>query len=153
MKRNVYFYLIEVQFNSLTTNQKLDLKNITCFYIVEAFENTDIIDANSIDISPYRSRIGTFAGTKSASKTGEKVSLENKLKTNTALQSFIILSYLLVLSNVKQKLLIMSGMELNTGPSFPLGKICCFLEFYFLWHFFIKKINSYPLLFSVPLFS
>ena len=76
--------------------------------------------ASSIDISQYRSRIGTFAGKKSPRIN--KASLENKLKTNTVLESFIILSYLLVLSNVTQKLLIISGVELNPGPSFPIGK-------------------------------
>ena len=76
--------------------------------------------ACSIDISQYRSRIGTFAGKKSPCI--KKASFENKLKTNTVLESFIILSYLLVLSNVTQKLLIISGLELNPGPSFPIGK-------------------------------
>lgn len=76
--------------------------------------------STSIDISQYRSKIGTFAGKKSTSKEG-KVSLVNKLKTNTVTESFIILSYLLVLSNVTQKLLIISGVELNPGPS-TLGK-------------------------------
>ena len=76
--------------------------------------------ATSIDISQYRSRIGTFAGKKFACNTG-KTSLGYGLTTNSAMESFIILSYLLVLSNVTQKLLIMSGVELNPGP-FSLGK-------------------------------
>ena len=71
--------------------------------------------ANSIDISQYRSRIGTFAGKKSTCNKSQ-VSSGNKLKTNTLMESFIILSYLLVLSNVTQKLLIISGVELNPGP-------------------------------------
>merc|ERR1712226_1586727 len=33
------------------------------------------------------------------------------------MEAFIILSYLLVVSNVTQKLLILSGVELNPGPS------------------------------------
>ena len=76
--------------------------------------------ANSIDISQYRSRIGTFSGKKLTCNIG-KATLENKLKTQSLMESFIILSYLLVLSNVTQKLLIISGVELNPGP-FSLGK-------------------------------
>ena len=76
--------------------------------------------ANSIDISQYRSRIGTFSGHKTTCSK-EKVSLEKRLTTNTLMQSLIMLSYLLVLSNVTQKLLIISGVELNPGPS-SLGK-------------------------------
>ena len=76
--------------------------------------------ACSIDISQYRSIIGTFAGKKSLCIN--KASLGNKLKTNTVLESFVLLSYLLVLSNVTQQLLISSGVELNPGPSFPIGK-------------------------------
>ena len=75
--------------------------------------------ANSIDISQYRSRIGTFAGKKMACNSG-KTSLGHDLKANTVLESFIILSYLLILSNVTQKLLIISGLELNPGP-FDIG--------------------------------
>ena len=75
--------------------------------------------ANSIDISQYRSRIGTFAGNKSTCRTS-KASM-NTLKTNTILESFVILSYLLILSNVTQNLLIISGLELNPGP-YTLGK-------------------------------
>ena len=76
--------------------------------------------ANSIDISQYRSRIGTFSG-KKLPHNGSKASLKNELKTNSVMESFMILAYLLVLSNVTQKLLIISGVELNPGP-FPLGK-------------------------------
>ena len=76
--------------------------------------------ANSIDISQYRSRIGTFSGKKLTCNIG-KATLENKLKTQSLMESFIIMSYLLVLSNVTQKLLVMSGVELNPGP-FSLGK-------------------------------
>ena len=80
----------------------------------------NIMGANSIDISQYRSRIGTFAGKKSTCNKSQ-VSSGNKFKTNTAMESFIILSYLLVLSNVIQTLLIISGLEMNPGP-FNLGK-------------------------------
>ena len=76
--------------------------------------------ANSIDISQYRSRIGTFSTKKLVCKTG-KSSMGNNLKSNGLMESLIILSYLLVLSNVTQKLLIISGVELNPGP-FSLGK-------------------------------
>ena len=77
--------------------------------------------AASIDINQYRSTIGAFAGKrllhgKSNAKT---TSLGNKLKTNTLMDSFIMLSYLLVLSNVTQHLLIISGVELNPGPFSP----------------------------------
>ena len=76
--------------------------------------------ASSIDISQYRSRIGTFVGKKSIC-TKSQVSSGDKCKTNTAMESFIILSCLLVLSNVTQTLLIISGLEMNPGP-FNLGK-------------------------------
>ena len=76
--------------------------------------------ANSIDISQYRSRIGTFTG-KNFSGNANKASLRNVVKANTEMETFILLSYLLVLSNVTQKLLIISGVELNPGP-FSLGK-------------------------------
>ena len=77
--------------------------------------------ANSIDISQYRSRIGTFSGSgKMLSGNTNKVSLRHGVKTNTLMESFIILAYLLALSNVTQKLLIISGIELNPGP-FQLG--------------------------------
>ena len=71
--------------------------------------------ANSIDITQYRSRIGIFAGKKITCRI-RKSPLVNKMKTDTIMESFIILSYLLVLSNVTQKLLIISGLELNPGP-------------------------------------
>ena len=74
----------------------------------------------SIDISQYRSRIGTFSRQKLTSNKGI-VPLRPNLKTNTIMESFIMLAYLLVLSNVTQKLLIISGVELNPGPS-SLGK-------------------------------
>ena len=74
----------------------------------------------SIDISQYRSRIGTFSGQKSTSNKGN-APLGQNLKTRTILESLIMLAYLLVLSNVTQKLLIISGVELNPGPS-SLGK-------------------------------
>ena len=75
--------------------------------------------ANSIDITQYRSRIGTFSGKKLNCNTN-KTYLRANLQLNNLMESFILLSYLLVLSNVTQKLLIMSGVELNPGP-FPLG--------------------------------
>ena len=87
--------------------------------------------ANSIDISQYRSRIGAFTGKKLTTKTST-ISLRNKLKSSTVLETFFILSYLLVLSTVTQTLLIISGVELNPGP-FSLGKkyvieICTFFK-------------------------
>ena len=74
--------------------------------------------ATSIDINQYRSTIGTFGGKnmlrgKCNSRTA---SCETKSEKNTLMESFIILSYLLVLSNVTQHLLIISGVELNPGP-------------------------------------
>ena len=77
--------------------------------------------ANSIDINQYRSRIGSFAGNKVSCKP-RKTSLGKKLKTNALIESFMMLSYLLVLANVTQILLIISGVELNPGPLYPLGK-------------------------------
>ena len=80
--------------------------------------------ANSIDISQWRSRIGTFPGKKCVCNT-EKASglFANRLKPNALIETLMILSYLLVLSNVTQKLLIMSGVELNPGPeTFSIGK-------------------------------
>ena len=75
--------------------------------------------ANSIDISQYRSRIGTFPGKKQCnSRTSPS---RNNLRTNTLMESFIMLSYLLVLSNVTKHLLVISGVELNPGP-YSLGK-------------------------------
>ena len=76
--------------------------------------------ANSIDISQYRGRIGTFTSKKLNHNT-RKVGLTNSLKSSNKTESFIILSYLLVMSNITQNLLIMSGVELNPGP-FYLGK-------------------------------
>ena len=72
---------------------------------------------SSIDIGQYRSRIGVFAGKK---LTYCNASFGNKLTKNTILQSFLIMSSLLVLSKVTQKLLMISGIELNPGP-FTLG--------------------------------
>ena len=78
--------------------------------------------ANSIDISQYRSRIGTFSGTKLVCHNGSSLaSFGNGLKTKNLMETFTMLSYLLVLSGVIQKLLIMSGIEMNPGP-FSLGK-------------------------------
>ena len=96
------------------------LKYYNGFYVSEVLSYSVIMGSCSIDISQYRSRIGTFAGQKSPCIN--KASFKNELKTNTVLESFIILSYLLVMSNVTQKLLIISGLELNPGPSFPIGK-------------------------------
>ena len=84
--------------------------------------------ANSIDISQYRSRIGTFSRNKSTFNAG-KIFFENKLKTNAVMECFIVLSYLLVLSNIIQNLLIMSGVELNPGP-FDLGKILLHMDIF-----------------------
>ena len=80
--------------------------------------------ANSIDISQWRSRIGTFSGNKCVCNSGKaSAPLANRLKPNDLIETLILLSYLLVLSNVTQKLLIMSGVELNPGPgTFSLGK-------------------------------
>ena len=77
--------------------------------------------ANSIDISQYRSRIGTFVGKKLTFNT-IKARSGNVLKTNTVMESFMILSCLLALSNVTKTLLIIAGVELNPGP-LHLGKI------------------------------
>ena len=95
--------------------------------------------ASSIDISQYRSRIGTFAGKnhlnrKSSSSTDSSGKI---LSTNTLIESFIMLSYLLVLSNVTQHLLIMSGVESNPGP-FSLGKKCLTIPCKFLKEFDYK---------------
>ena len=43
------------------------------------------------------------------------------MKAYTVMECFIMLSYLLVLANVTQTLLIISGVELNPGP-FDIGK-------------------------------
>ena len=78
--------------------------------------------ANSIDISQYRSRIGTFSGKKLVCHNGSSsASFGNGLKTKNLMETFTMLSYLLVLSGVTQKLLIISGVVLNPGPS-SLGK-------------------------------
>ena len=76
--------------------------------------------ANSIDISQYRSRIGTFVGKKMAGGSS-KGSIGSRLKPNTIINSFLMLSYLLVVSNVTQILLIISGVELNPGPGPEAG--------------------------------
>ena len=76
--------------------------------------------ASSIDISQYRSRIGTFSRRRQTCNIG-KASARQTLRANNLMESFIVLSYLLVLSNVTQTLLIMSGVELNPGPG-PIGK-------------------------------
>ena len=76
--------------------------------------------ANSIDISQYRSRIGTFSRKKISGKAYFGTGNFGTLMTNSLKECFIMLSYLLVLSNVTQKLLIISGVELNPGP-FTLG--------------------------------
>ena len=62
----------------------------------------------------YRARIGIFAG-KKLTCNKRNASLVNATK------SLILLPYLLVLSNITQILLIMSGVEINPGPSF-IGK-------------------------------
>ena len=73
-----------------------------------------------VDISQYRSRIGTFARKKISYGTS-KAYIGKRLKSNTIMNSFIMLSCLLVLSDIAQQLLIISGVELNPGP-FTLGK-------------------------------
>ena len=85
--------------------------------------------ANSIDISQYRSRIGTFTGKKMVCGS-RKASFGNGLKANNIFESFILLSYLLVLSNVIQKLLIISGVELNPGPGPETGMKSQWLYYY-----------------------
>ena len=80
----------------------------------------NIMGANSVDISQYRSRIGTFVGKKIACGSS-KASIGNGLKSNTIMNSFLMLSYLLVLSNITQNLLIISGVELNPGPGPEAG--------------------------------
>ena len=76
--------------------------------------------ANSIDISQYRSRIGTFSRKKFPGKAYLGARIFGTLRTSTLKECFIVLSYLLVMSNVTQKLLIISGVELNPGP-FTIG--------------------------------
>ena len=69
--------------------------------------------ANSIDISQYRSRIGTFAG--------------KKIRCSTRRASCgIMLSCLFVFSVVAQQLLIRSGVESNPGPN-SLGRKLIFI--------------------------
>ena len=77
--------------------------------------------ANSIDINQYRSRIGTFSGGKKMTCSTANASSGNRVKAYTVMECFIMLSYLLVLANVTQTLLIISGVELNPGP-FDIGK-------------------------------
>ena len=103
-----------------------------------------IMGANSIDISQYRSRIGTFSTKKLTCKIGKPSLRRQPLETHTLMESFIILSYLLVLSNVTQKLLIISGVELNPGP-FSLGKKCLINIYIFeekKYCFIFKNNNS-----------
>ena len=74
------------------------------------------------DISQYRSRIGTFSGKLIICHKGSlSSSFGNGLKTKNLLETFIMLSHLLILSNVTHTILIMSGVETNPGPS-SLGK-------------------------------
>ena len=100
--------------------------------------------ANSIHISQYRSRIGTFAGNKHLSRNSSSntASSGKILSTNTLMESFIMLSYLLVLSNVTQHLLMIAGVELNPGP-FPLGNKCLTIPCKFLkvWDYIILLLN------------
>ena len=97
--------------------------------ICEVIALKHIMGANSIDITQYRSRIGTFTG-KNFSGNTNKASLGNVVKASTRMETFMILAYLLVLSNVTQKLLIISGVQLNPGP-FQLGNKC-FIKWIFL---------------------
>ena len=74
--------------------------------------------ANSIDISQYRSRIGTFTGTKSPCMSS-KVSSGKKTKSNTIMESFIILSYQVVVPTYHEnicKWCMEVHMEDHTGP-------------------------------------
>ena len=74
------------------------------------------------DISQYRSRIGTFTGKLLICHTGSSsASFANGLKTKNMLETFIMLSHLLIVSGVTKMVLIMSGVEINPGP-FSLGK-------------------------------
>ena len=109
------------------------------------------MSANSIDIGQYRSRIGTFTGRKSSCNTSI-VSSGRKLTTSTVLESFIILSYLLVLSNVTQTLLIVSGLELNPGPQ---GSRTSLGKNYFIdkMHFYIRNGFCYSVLLNMLLFA
>ena len=95
--------------------------------------------SSSIDISQYRSRIGTFSRHKSTSNT-VKASLGKTVKTNNIMQSFVMLSYLLVLSNVTQTLLIISGVESNPGPATP-GKKYLMNISTFLRNLLWKQLN------------
>ena len=54
-------------------------KTITCFHNIEVLTYNNIMGASSIDISQYRSRIGTFSGKKSP--CSNKASLENKFQS------------------------------------------------------------------------
>ena len=81
-------------------------------------QQTVIMGSNSIDISQYRSRVGTFNGKKI--RCGSKTSLGSRLKLDIVMGAFIMLSNLLVLANVIQTLLIISGVEMNPGP-YSLG--------------------------------
>ena len=96
-----------------------------------------IMGANSIDISQYRSRIGTFAVKKMSFNT-RQVSMGCQVKINNVMESLMVLSYLLVLSNITQILLMISGVELNPGP-YHLGRktmmIYIFLEKLYKLHF------------------
>ena len=100
--------------------------------------------ANSIDISQYRSRIGTFVGKKMAGGSS-KASIGSRLKLNTIMNSFLMLSYLLVLSNVTQILLIISGVELNPGPGPEAGKNTLFV--------YLSERIEYNSFFSYLLYS
>ena len=92
--------------------------------------------ANSIDISQYRSRIGTFAGKKIKCST-RRASCGVGLTASNVMDSFIMLSCLLVLSDIAQQLLIISGVELNPGPN-SLGKTYFFI---YLQIFYIDTIK------------
>ena len=87
--------------------------------------------ANSIDISQYRSRIGTFAGKKIKCST-RRASCGVGLTASNVMDSFIMLSCLLVLSDIAQQLLIISGVELNPGPNSPGKHYFLFIYKYFI---------------------
>ena len=95
--------------------------------------------ANSIDISQYRSRIGTFAGKKIRCST-RRACYGIGLTASNATDAFIMLSCILVLSDIAEKLLIISGIELNPGPNF-LGKVTFYLYMNILCWFILDRIQ------------
>ena len=74
-----------------------------------------------------------------------KASIGSRLKLNNIMNSFLMLSYLLVLSNVTQILLIISGVELNPGPGPEAGKNTLFV--------YLSERIEYNSFFSYLLYS